>query len=124
MLGVFAHRISDRAVTACVGFIAGVQITSLSHIGSWSFNTGMTTGNLRSGASALVKALTGSKEEWPHAGAMFVLCFAFAVGAAGRAWLTPRLGGATLMVIAALIAAAIAAGPRGLDPIPEWSDLK
>jgi uncharacterized membrane protein YoaK (UPF0700 family) len=73
-----------RAVTACVGFIAGVHITSLSHIGSWSFNTGMTTGNLRAGVSALVKALTGSAEDWPHAGTMFVLSFAFGAGAARR----------------------------------------
>ena len=76
---------------------SGVQITSLSHIGSWSLNTGMATGNLSAGATALAKALTGSAEEWPHAAAMFVLCLAFAVGAAGGAWLKPRLGGATLL---------------------------
>jgi uncharacterized membrane protein YoaK (UPF0700 family) len=120
----FVYRMSDRAVTACVGFIAGVQITSLSHFGSWSFNTGMTTGNILAGVSALAKALTGSAEEWPHAAAMLVLCFAFGAGAVAGAWLTPRLGGATLLPVAALIAAAIAAGPRGLDPIPDWSDLK
>ena len=123
-LGLFSHRMPERAVIACVGFIAGVHITSLSHIGSWSFNTGTTTGNLRAGVSALAKALTGSAEEWPHAGTMFVLCCAFGAGAAGGAWLTPRLGGATLVPIAALIAVAIAAGPRGLDPIPDWTDLK
>ena len=123
-LGLFAHRMADRAVTACVGFIAGVQITSLSHIGSWSFNTGMTTGNLRAGLSALAKALTGSAEEWPHAGAMLVLCFAFSAGATGGAWLTPRFGGATLVAVAALIGAAMAAGPRRLDPIPGWTNLK
>jgi uncharacterized membrane protein YoaK (UPF0700 family) len=55
---------------------------------------------------------------------MFVLCFAFAAGAAGGAWLTPRLGGATLVPVAALIAAAVAAGPRELDPIPDWTGLK
>jgi uncharacterized membrane protein YoaK (UPF0700 family) len=74
--------------------------------------------------SALARALTGSAEEWPHAGAMLVLCFAFSAGAAGGAWLTPRLGGATLVAVAALIAAAIAAGPRRLDPIPGWTGLK
>ena len=30
----FVHRMPDRAVTACVGLIAGVQMTSLSHIGA------------------------------------------------------------------------------------------
>jgi uncharacterized membrane protein YoaK (UPF0700 family) len=123
-LGLFADRMPDRTVTACVGFIAGVQITSLSHIGSWSFNTGMVTGNLREGVSALVRAITGSSQEWSHAATLFVLCFAFGAGAVAGAWLTPRLGGATLVAVAALIAAVIAAGPRGLDPIPDWSDLK
>jgi uncharacterized membrane protein YoaK (UPF0700 family) len=123
-LGLLADGMSDRAVTACAGFIAGVQITSLSHIGSWSFNTGMTTGNLLAGVSALAKALTGLAEEWPHAAAMFLLCFAFGAGAAAGAWLTPRLGGATPLPVAALVAAAIAAGPWGLDPIPDWSDLE
>jgi uncharacterized membrane protein YoaK (UPF0700 family) len=103
---------------ASIGFIAGVQITSLSHIGSWSFNTGMTTGNLRAGVSALAKALTGSAEEWSHAGTMFVLCFSFAAGAAGGARLTPRLGGATLVPVAALIAAAVAAGPGDWTRFP------
>lgn len=123
-LGLFADGMPDRAVTACVGFIAGVQITSLSHIGSWSFNTGMVTGNLRAGVSALAKALTGSAEEWSHATTLFVLCFAFGAGAAAGAWLAPRLGGATLVPVAALIATVIAAGPRGLDPIPDWGDLR
>jgi hypothetical protein len=76
------------------------------------------------GVSALAKALTGSAEEWPHAAAMFLLCFAFGFGAAAGAWLTPRLGGATLLAVAALTAAAIAASPRGLDPIPDWSNLE
>jgi uncharacterized membrane protein YoaK (UPF0700 family) len=88
------------------------------------YNTGMTTGNLLAGVSAFAKALTGSAEEWAHAAAMFLLCFAFGIGAAADACLTPRLGGATLLAIAALIAAAIAASPRGLDPIPDWSDLE
>ena len=55
---------------------------------------------------------------------MFVLCVAFGAGAAAGAWLTPRLAGATLTAIAALIGAAIAVGPRELVQIPEWSNLK
>jgi uncharacterized membrane protein YoaK (UPF0700 family) len=123
-LGLSAPCMPDWVITACVGFIAGVQITSLSHIGSWSFNTGMTTGNFREGVSALANALTGSAEEWSHAATLLLLCFAFGAGAAAGAWLTPRFAGATMLPVAALIAAVIAAGPRALDPIPDWSDLK
>jgi uncharacterized membrane protein YoaK (UPF0700 family) len=53
-----------------------------------------------------------------------LLCLAFAVGACGGAWLTPQLGAVTLLPVAALIAAAIATGPRELDPIPDWADLR
>ncbi len=123
-LGFAASRLSDLAVTACVGFVAGLQITSLSHIGAWSFNTGMTTGNLRGAVSALSKALTGAQEERAHALVMGALCVAFATGALIGAWLTPRLGNLTLLPIAALVAATLAAAPRGLDPIPDWQNLR
>ena len=122
-LALIAGSLSDHTVTACVGFIAGVQITSLSHIGAWSFNTGMTTGNLRAAVSALSRAVAGAKDEWPHALAMAVLCIGFAIGALAGAWLTPRLGGMTLLPVAALVAAAIVAAPRGIDPIPGWAEL-
>ena len=122
-LGFTADRLSDHTVTACVGFIAGVQITSLSHIGAWSFNTGMTTGNLRGAMSALSKALAGSDEEWTHALVMTALCAAFGTGALAGAWLTPRLGELTLLPVAAFVAAAIVSASWELDPIPSWKNL-
>ena len=123
-LGFAADRLCDLAVTACVGFIAGLQTTSLSHIGGWSFNTGMTTGNLRGAISAFSKVLTGAQDERAHALVMGALCIAFASGALMGAWLTPRLGNLTLLPVAALVAAALVAAPRGLDPIPDWKNLR
>ena len=123
-LGLAADGLSDQVVITCVGFISGIHITSLSHIGAWSFNPGMTTGNLRGAVSAFSKALTGSEEEWPHALVMAALCLAFGTGALLGAWLTPRLGGLTLVPVAVLVVATIAAAPRGLDPIPDWKNLQ
>ena len=123
-LGFAAGKLSDHTVIACVGFIAGLQITSLSHIGGWSFNTGMTTGNLRGAVSALSKVLSGAQEERAHALVMGALCVAFAIGALVAAWLTPRMGNLTLLPVAALVAATLAAAPRGLDPIPDWKNLQ
>ena len=123
-LGLVADGLSDHTVIAYVGFIAGVQITSLSHFGAWSFNTGMTTGNLRGAVGAASKALAGSDEERAHALVLAALCAAFVAGALAGAWLTPRLKGLTLLPVTAFVAAAIAAAPRGLDPIPGWKDLQ
>jgi uncharacterized membrane protein YoaK (UPF0700 family) len=122
VLGFAASDLSDHVITACVGFIAGVQITSFSHIGAWSFNTGMTTGNLRAAMSAFSRALMGSEEDWPQALVMLALCMAFAIGALAGAWLTPTLKGLTLLPVAALVAVAIVVAPR-IDPIPGWKDL-
>ena len=123
-LGFSANTLPDHTVIACVGFIAGLQITSLSHIGGWSFNTGMTTGNLRGAVSALSKVLSGAQEERAHALVMGALCVAFASGALMGAWLTPHLGNLTLLPVAALVAATLAAAPRGVDPIPDWENLR
>ena len=123
-LGFAADTLSDHSVIVCVGFIAGLQITSLSHIGGWTFNTGMTTGNLRGAISAFSKVLDGAQEERAHALVLGALCLAFGMGALMGAWLTPRLQNLTLLPIAALVAATLAAAPRGLDPIPDWKDLR
>ena len=122
-LGLAADGLPNHVVTAWVGFIAGLQITSFSHVGAWSFNTGMTTGNLRGAVSAVSKALAGSEEEWAHVLLMTAMCVAFAAGALAGAWLTPILEGLTLLPVAALVAATIAVAPRGLDPMPDWKNL-
>ena len=117
-------NLSDRTVIACGSFIAGLQITSLSHIGGWSFNTGMTIGNLRGAVSTLSKVLLGAQEERAQALAMGALCIAFGIGAPMCTWLTPHLGNLTLLPVAALVAATLAAAPRGPDPIPDWKNLR
>ncbi len=118
-----ADRWPDSVVTASVGFLAALQITSLSHLGPWSFNTGMTTGNLRSAAVALVATLDGDERQWPHAFLMVALCLAFALGAVLGGWLAPRMGGAALLVAALLVGSAAILCRHAADPLPAWSDL-
>ena len=118
-LGAWADRLSNDVVTACVGFLAALQITTLSHIGSWSFNTGMTTGNLRGAMSALSKALFDplSPENWLHAAVLGLLCAAFAGGAIAGGCLTPRWRGWTLLAVAAAVLAAALVSASAPDPL-------
>ena len=67
VLALAVGKLPNDFVTACVGFVAAVQITSLSHVGSASFNTGMTTGNLRGAVSAAVAAWLDPSSEKDHA---------------------------------------------------------
>ncbi|WP_428488393.1 YoaK family protein [Rhodopila sp.] len=114
-----ADRLSDHVVTACVGFLAAVQITTLSHIGDWSFNTGMTTGNLLGAVSAFSQACFDprSKPHWFHTLALGWICVAFALGAILGGYLAPRWHGATLIAVAGLVLGANVISFRAPDPL-------
>ena len=119
VLAGWADRLSNDVVTACVGFLAALQITTLSHIGGWSFNTGMTTGNLRSAMSALSKALFNphSSEDWLHTAVLGLLCAAFVAGAVVGGYLTPRWHGMTLLAVAGAVLAAALVSVSAPDPL-------
>jgi uncharacterized membrane protein YoaK (UPF0700 family) len=97
-LGLIASALPNGVVTACVGFIAAVQITSLSHIGDVTFNTGMTTGNLLGALSAAIAALydPSCKKDRTRAIALGSMCLAFAAGAVLGGFCTLRFGDQTL----------------------------
>jgi uncharacterized membrane protein YoaK (UPF0700 family) len=120
-LAAVADHLPDDIVTACVGFLAALQITSLSHIGHWSFNTAMTTGNINRAVSALTMALFDPRAtlDWLQAATLGALCVAFGLGAIMGAWLTPRWAGMTLLAIAGLVLAATLLSVRAPDPLEE-----
>ncbi len=119
-LALVAGRLPNDLVTACVGFVAAVQITSLSHIGAASFNTGMTTGNLRGFVSATVAMWLdpSSQQDRGKSVLMGSMCLAFLAGALLGGLVTRRLGDATVLVIAGLVACAVAVMWRTPDPLP------
>jgi uncharacterized membrane protein YoaK (UPF0700 family) len=119
-LALIASRLPNGAVTACVGFIAAVQITSLSHIGDVTFNTGMTTGNLRSAFSAASAVLyyPASKRDRIRAVAFSSMCFAFVAGAVLGGFFTLHVGDQTLFITAGTVGLAILLTWRTPDPIP------
>ena len=120
ILALAVGHLPNNVVAACVGFIAAVQITSLSHIGSASFNTGMTTGNLRGAVSAAVAAWLdpSSREDREKAITLGWICLAFVAGALVGGLFTRRFGDGTVFVIAGLVAFAVLVTWRTPDPIP------
>ncbi len=58
-LAVFAARLPDLWVVPIISFVAALQITSFDALGSWSFNSAMTTGNLKSATTGFVLWLMG-----------------------------------------------------------------
>jgi uncharacterized membrane protein YoaK (UPF0700 family) len=119
-LALIASHLPNGAVTACVGFIAAVQITSLSRIGDVTFNTGMTTGNLLgafSAASAVLYDPAPDKDR-TRAIALGSMCLAFAAGAVLGGFCTLHAGDQTLLITAGMVGLATLLMWRTPDPIP------
>jgi uncharacterized membrane protein YoaK (UPF0700 family) len=119
-LALIASRLPNGAVTACVGLLAAVQITSLSHIGDVTFNTGMTTGNLRGAFSAAIAVWYDptSIMDRTRAIALGSMCVAFAAGAVLGGFCTLHVGDQTLFVTAGMVGLATLLMWRTPDPIP------
>ena len=82
-LAASASRLPDAWVVSIISFVAALQNTSFSAVGSWSFNTAMTTGNLRTAVSGLVLWRMGRDpaENRRKAAALGSICLAFFLGA-------------------------------------------
>ena len=60
-LAIFASRMPDAWVVPIISFVAALQITSFDKVGPWSFNSAMTTGNIRSATTGFVLWLKGEE---------------------------------------------------------------
>lgn len=120
ILALAVGKLPNGIVAACVGFVAAIQITSLSHIGSAGFNTGMTTGNLRGAVSAAVATWLdpSSRENPAKAATLGWMCLSFVAGALAGGSVTYHFGDGTVFVIAGLVASAVLVMWRTPDPIP------
>ncbi len=83
VLAVFGGNLPDASVVPLISFVAAIQNTSLSAVGPWSFNSVMTTGNLRDATSGLVLWLTGRQTERGRGQAIVLglICLSFLAGA-------------------------------------------
>lgn len=82
-LAIFAGRLPNACVVPCISFVAALQNTSFSQIGTWSFTSPMTTGNLRKATSGLTLWLMDRDpaRNRGQAVALYLICLSFLVGA-------------------------------------------
>ena len=91
-----------------ISFVASIQVSTFTLI-TWSYNTMMMTGNLRSAAQALYLALADRDPESARKTRNFALIIlGFLAGAVAGSRLTLWLGPHTIWVAAGVLAAALA----------------
>ena len=103
-----------------LSFVAALQNSSFPTVEDWSYNSVMTTGNLRRFADGLYLAFqTGQRDEGlRQARAFGLVCAHFLLGAIAGAVCTPRLGNIALLIPAALLTLVLLRIYRGLRDMP------
>ena len=83
VLTVIGSYLPDQWIVPIISFSAALQNTSFSKLGPWSFNSAMTTGNLRNATSGSVLWVGGRDPEKNRAEAVALglICLSFLVGA-------------------------------------------
>lgn len=109
-VSVAGDRLGSAWVVPLLAFCSALQNTSFDSIGPWTFNTAMTTGNLRSGVSGLVLWMAGKEPEANrHSSAVSLsVMFCFASGALLGAFCTRWIGERALAACVVLVLAGIA----------------
>lgn len=109
VVGMLPSGGSDEMVAVMIAFVASVQITSFGLIGRWTFNTTVTTTNLRNAAQSLYNtvvrhdraAAAQARSLWPAIGS-------FGAGALLGGLVTARFGDRAVWVATALLLAGLA----------------
>ena len=101
-------RLPNSFVVPMISFAAAVQVTSFSSIGGVSFNSAMTTGNLRETLKALSQLLTGQNPKLNREKFLTIgtVCLCFFLGALLGGSITKRHPASCLLVPLVAIAAA------------------
>ena len=91
-LALFSSQLPDPCVVPIISFVAAMQMTSFDAFGPWSFNSAMTTGNIKSATVGIVLWLRG-EERSKNRGVAIVsalACIAFLLGAIFGGFYTRR----------------------------------
>ncbi|WP_155368531.1 YoaK family protein [Catellatospora vulcania] len=109
VVGLLPPGVSDDLVAVMIAFVASVQITSFGLIGRWSFNTTVTTTNLRNAAQAVYSAVVRhDRDAAAQARSLWPAVASFAVGALLGGLATAHFGDQAVWLATGLLLAGLA----------------
>ncbi|MEU7826305.1 YoaK family protein [Catellatospora sp. NPDC049133] len=109
LVGLMPSGGSDELVAVMIAFVASVQITSFGLIGRWTFNTTVTTTNLRNAAQAVYGAVVRhDRDAAAQARSLWPAIGSFAAGALLGGLVTARIGDRAVWVAVVLLVAGLA----------------
>lgn len=80
LVGFLPASIPNMIITMAIAFVSSLQIATFNKLGDWSYNSTITTGNLRTAAQASYAAFFSHDEESMHKFKSFAAIILFFIG--------------------------------------------
>ncbi|PKR85670.1 YoaK family protein [Heyndrickxia camelliae] len=104
IVGFLPSNIPNVVVTVCIAFVSSVQISTFNKLDKWSYNSTMTTGNLRTASQAAYSALIHNDDEAEEkCKKFFIIIFCFLLGALMGTISTNHLGNTSIWIAAGIL---------------------
>jgi uncharacterized membrane protein YoaK (UPF0700 family) len=99
---------ADIPIVLVIAFVAAFQSSIFTRLEVWSYNSVMTTGNLRKATESLFQAISGgNRDALTEAGIFGAVCLSFCLGAGTGAIATQMIGNVATIGAAILIGGAL-----------------
>ncbi|WP_235821717.1 YoaK family protein [Gottfriedia acidiceleris] len=108
IVGGLPSSVPNLVVTVCISFVSSLQISTFTHLDKWTYNSTMTTGNIRIASQAAYTAfINHDKEAKTKFKKFFVIIISFSFGAFFGSISTKYIGNQSVWIAAGVLLIAL-----------------
>jgi uncharacterized membrane protein YoaK (UPF0700 family) len=108
IVGILPSSVPDLVVNIFISFVSSVQISTFTRLDKWTYNSTMTTGNLRTASQAVYSAVVKHDEEAEKQfKEFFVIIVSFSLGALVGTISTNYMGDLSVWIAAGILLIAL-----------------
>lgn len=104
LVGCSPDSVPNMLITMCIAFVSSLQIATFNKLGKWSYNSTITTGNLRNAAQASYAAFVKhDPESMRKFQGLTAIILSFICGALIGTFFSTYLGNTSIWIVAGII---------------------
>jgi len=108
VVGILPSSVPNKVVTVCISFVSSLQISTFNKLDKWSYNSTVTTGNLRTATQAAYSAfIEHNQESKKQFKKFFVIILSFLFGALTGTFTTTYIGNTSIWIPSGLLVIAL-----------------
>ncbi|PEB51037.1 hypothetical protein CON65_10135 [Bacillus pseudomycoides] len=108
VVGILPKSVPNIVITVCISFVSSLQISTFNKLDKWTYNSTMTTGNLRTATQAAYLAfIEHNQEAKKQFKEFFVIILSFLFGASLGTFSTTHIGNTSIWIASGILVIAL-----------------